>query len=233
MADAEKNNMKEYICKSRSLPRQLKEISKPIFQVLKDDINSPVNVIIENKLSTISEEQNHYTKCLNRDVFEAFYEDYIDFKSYINDILKSNFTLTNSISADDHLQKQQPQQEEDKNIEKTIKELNKKIQMLQEENNNLKQENNTFLEMLELMPEQNIQRKDFENLKIVKQKFPETCSKSDQTKNNEINNTPPLSNRFQNLGKPEIDFSIDRNLTEKINDFKYTQQVIIEKIFNL
>ena len=26
MADAEKNNMKEYICKSRSLPRQLKEI---------------------------------------------------------------------------------------------------------------------------------------------------------------------------------------------------------------
>ena len=75
--------------------------------------------------------------------------------------MKSIFTLTNSISADDHLQKQHPQQQEDKNIEKTIKELNKKIQMLQEENNNLKQENNTFLEMLELMPEQNIQRKDF------------------------------------------------------------------------
>ena len=140
--------------------------------------------------------------------------------------MKSNFTLTNSISADDHLQKQQPQQQEDKNIEKTIKELNKEIQMLQEENNNLKQENNTFLKMLELMPEQNIQRKDFENetnWKIVKQKFPETCSKSNQTKNNEINNTP-LSNRFQNLVKPEIDFSIDRNLTERINDFKYTQQ---------
>ena len=101
------------------------------------------------------------------------------------------------------------------------------MQMLQEENNNLKQENNTFLEMLELMPEQNIQRKDFENetnWKIVKQKFPETCSKSDQTKNNEINNTPPLSNRLQNLVKPEIYFSIDRNLIEKINDFKYTQQ---------
>ena len=129
MADAEKNNMKEYICKSRSLTRQLKEILKPIFQVLKDDINSPINVIIENKSSTINEDQNHYTKykCSNRDVLEAFYEDYIDFKSYINDILKSNFTLTNSISADDHLQKQQPQQQEDKNIEKTIKELNKKI----------------------------------------------------------------------------------------------------------
>ena len=39
----------------------------------------------------------------------------------------------------------------------------------------------------------------------MKQKFPETCSKSDQTKNNEINNTPPLSNRFQNLVKPEIE----------------------------
>ena len=105
MADAEKNNMKEYICKSRSLPRQIKEISKPIFQVLKDDINSPIIVIIENKSSAINEEQNHYTKYkfLNRDVFEAFYEDYIDFKSYVNDILKSNFTLTNSISADDHL----------------------------------------------------------------------------------------------------------------------------------
>ena len=115
--------------------------------------------------------------------------------------MKNNFTLTNSISADDHLQKQQPQQQEDKNIEKTIKELNKKIQMLQEENKNLKQENNTFLEMLELMPEH---------------KFPETCSKSDETKNKEINNAPLLSNRFQNLVKPEIDFSIDRNLTEKI-----------------
>ena len=99
--------------------------------------------------------------------------------------------------------------------------------MLQEENNNLEQENNTFLEMLELMPEQNIQRKDFENetnWKIVNQKFPETCSKSDQTKNNKINNTSPLSNCFQNLVKPEIDLSIDTNLTEKINDFKYTQQ---------
>ena len=99
--------------------------------------------------------------------------------------------------------------------------------MLQEENNNLKQENNTFLKMLEFMPEQNIQRKDFENetnWKIGKQKLPEICSKSDHTKNNEINNTPPLSNRFQNLVKPEIDFSIDRNLTERINDFKYTQQ---------
>ena len=188
MADAEKNNMKEHICKSRSLPRQLKEISKLIFLVLKDDINSSINVIIENKSSTINEDQNHYTKykCLNRDVFEAFYEDYMDFESYINDILKSNFTLTNSISADDHLQKQQPPEQEDKNIEKTIKELNKKIQMLQEENNNLKQENNTFLEMLELMPEQNIQRKDFENetnWKIVKQNSLETCSISDQTNN--------------------------------------------------
>ena len=66
--------MKEYICKSRSLPRQLKEISKPIFQVVKDDINSPINVIIENKSSTIHKEPNHYTKykCLNQDVFEAF-----------------------------------------------------------------------------------------------------------------------------------------------------------------
>ena len=48
MADAEKNNIKEYICKWRSLPWQLKEISKPIFQVLKEDMNSPINVIIEN-----------------------------------------------------------------------------------------------------------------------------------------------------------------------------------------
>ena len=71
MADAEKNNMKEYTCKSRSLPRQLKEISKAIFQILKDDINSPTNVIIENKSSAINEDQNHCTKykCLNRDVF--------------------------------------------------------------------------------------------------------------------------------------------------------------------
>ena len=30
-------------------------------------------------------------KCVNKDVFDIFYEDYIDFKNYINNKFKNNF----------------------------------------------------------------------------------------------------------------------------------------------
>ena len=164
MADVEKNNMKETY-KSRSLPTQLQVIPKPILQKLQDDIDNPINVIVDNNEYTETEIKNHVSKykCLNRDAFEAFYEDYIDFKSYINDILKSNFNHTILQSTDDYSQEQEPQQQEDNDMINTTNELNGKIQVLQQENNRLKQENKIFLKIIELIPQQSKQVKDLDN----------------------------------------------------------------------
>ena len=57
-------------------------------------------------------------------MFEAFYEDYIDFKSYINDILKSNFKHTILQSTNDDSQEQETQQQEDNDMINTTNELN-------------------------------------------------------------------------------------------------------------
>ena len=48
MADVEKNSMKETY-KSRSLPTQLQVIPKQILQKLQDDIDTPINVIVDSK----------------------------------------------------------------------------------------------------------------------------------------------------------------------------------------
>ena len=48
MADVEKNSMKQTY-KSRSLPTQLQVIPKPILQKLQDDIDTPINIIVDSK----------------------------------------------------------------------------------------------------------------------------------------------------------------------------------------
>ena len=221
MADVENNNNEEKICKSRSLPTQLLEVSKPILQILKEDINTPINVIFEKNSFTENVIQNH--QCINRNVFEAFYEDYIDFKSYINDILKNNLKQTIALSSENDVQKQQPKQHEEKSIyNNTINELNKEIQLLKEENTVLKQENKTFLKVIELMPmQQNKQPKDCDNEASwkevkTKNKFTLTSPQLVQFPNDERNTTvPPIlsKNRFQSL-EHEIDFSADTTLPE-------------------
>ena len=54
IVDVEKNNMKETY-KSRSLPTQLQVIPKPILQKLQDDIDNPINVIVDNEEYTETE----------------------------------------------------------------------------------------------------------------------------------------------------------------------------------
>ena len=57
MADVEKNNMRETY-KSRSLTTQLQVIPKPILQKLQDDIDNPINVIVDNKKYTETDKKS-------------------------------------------------------------------------------------------------------------------------------------------------------------------------------
>ena len=57
----------------------------------------PINIKIEAALANQSNKekkcQNSKLKSLNKDVFDIFYEDFIDFKNYINNILKKSFKI--------------------------------------------------------------------------------------------------------------------------------------------
>ena len=72
------------------------EIPRPITEVIKEHIYYPINTGIEAPPANQSNEekicQNSKLKCLNKDVFDIFYEDYpgitLTLKNYINDILK-------------------------------------------------------------------------------------------------------------------------------------------------
>ena len=94
----------------------------------------PMKIIVEKPIT--NDEENHTLqykyKCLDRDVFDTFYDDYIEFKNYINDILKNNFRQTESLFTDTNLHKQQ-QQQKDINVINTINEVKDKIQTLVKE----------------------------------------------------------------------------------------------------
>ena len=77
---------------------------------------------------------------LNKDLFDIFYEYYIDFKNYIIILNLQIIYLRKNLRT---YTKQ--------NNGNTINELNDKIQSLTNENNTLKQENKTFLKIIELM----------------------------------------------------------------------------------
>ena len=70
-------------------------IPRPITEVMNEYIYYPINIEIEapsaNRSNKEKKYQNSKLKCLNKDVFDVFYEDYMDFKNYINDILKNDF----------------------------------------------------------------------------------------------------------------------------------------------
>ena len=116
---------------------------------MKEDIYYPTNIEIEappvNQSNEEKKCQHSQLKCLNKDVYNTFYKDYIDFKNYINDILKNNFKLPGN-SFTEKAEELQP-----KSYDNTINELNDKIQSLTKENDIIKQENKTFLKITELM----------------------------------------------------------------------------------
>ena len=72
---------------------------------------------------------------LSKDAFDIFYEDYIDFKNYVKELLRNNF------KPPDNLFTKKVEQLQQKNDGNTINDLNDKIQSLTNENDTLKQEN--------------------------------------------------------------------------------------------
>ena len=72
---------------------------------------------------------------LNKDAFDIFYEDYIDFKNYVNELLRNNF------KPPDNLFTKKIEQLQQKNDGNTTNDLNDKIQSLTNENDTLKQQN--------------------------------------------------------------------------------------------
>ena len=124
-------------------------IPRPITEVMKEGIYYPIDIEIEalpaNQSKKEKKYQNSKLKCLNKDVFDIFYEDYTDLKNYINDILKNNFKTLDNLFTENAEELQQ------QNDDNTINELNDKIEPLTNENNTLKQENKTILKIIELM----------------------------------------------------------------------------------
>ena len=80
---------------TEDLPLERIVVPRPTTEVMKENIYYPINIEIDASPTNQSNEekkcQNPKLKSLNKDVFDIFYEDYIDFKNYINDILKNNF----------------------------------------------------------------------------------------------------------------------------------------------
>ena len=137
------NTLKEELTLNRFV------IPRSITEVMKEDIYYPTNIEIEappvNQSNEEKKCQHSQLKCLNKDVYNTFYKDYIDFKNYINDILKNNFKLPGNSFTEKAEELQQ------KSYDNTINELNDKIQSLTKENDIIKQENKTFLKITELM----------------------------------------------------------------------------------
>ena len=108
-------------------------------EVMKEDIYYPINTEIEAPPANQSNEEKKMSKfrtqiSLNKDLFDIFYEYYIDFKNYIIILNLQIIYLRKNLRS---YTKQ--------NDGNTINELNDKIQSLTNENNTLKQENKTFL----------------------------------------------------------------------------------------
>ena len=74
-------------------------VPRPIAKVLSENVNNKIEIEIKKSLSEKDKLNNEEKtcrhcsrhKCVKKDVFEAFYEHYIEYKNYINDILNNKF----------------------------------------------------------------------------------------------------------------------------------------------
>ena len=87
-------------------------------------------------------QNTHYVEL---SLFQTFYEDYIDFKNYIKDILDARYT--------DVAAKNEPVSDEDESYSWTIKlpTLEEKINALSKENELLKEEIESYQKVIQLM----------------------------------------------------------------------------------
>ena len=73
--------------KVESLTLERLTIPRSITEVIKEDIYYPINIEIEAPPANQSNKknicQNSKLECLNKDYFDMFYEDYLDFENYI------------------------------------------------------------------------------------------------------------------------------------------------------
>ena len=83
----------------KKFDQELIVVARPITEVLTGDINDKREIEFgkspsdKNKLNNQEKTCRHFSryKCVNRDVFKAFYEDYTEYKNYISDILNNRF----------------------------------------------------------------------------------------------------------------------------------------------
>ena len=143
-----------------------------------------IRTLTKQNFNETSEEESvtqtnftHNNICVNNEVFEAFYENYLEYKGYVNDILN---TL---IPKDDILHW----------IEKeNTTEHSKKVKLLQNQIKDLKKENEVLKEIL-------TSRFDFNENNVANNNVDDTWKKGKTSRSNTVNNKVN-SRRFNSIG---------------------------------
>ena len=136
--------------------------------------------------------------------FDAFYEHYIDFKNYVNDLFNSKFkSIVENAEKEQHINKTT----NDKSIEKqTI--LEQKIQKLNEENQQLKTEVESYKKVIQLLTTEKPN---------VTNSWQYVSGKNASGASNK-NNVPKITTTpINNFFEPLVEFQIERNDYEENN----------------
>ena len=102
-------------------------------------LQSAINRIIKKK------SEKNQPKYVTMELFDTFYDDYIEYKHCINDIFKS-FSV-----SEDVLNEQQKISKCETSCKEKIKSLENKINILQTENKMLTEESTNYMEIVELL----------------------------------------------------------------------------------
>ena len=102
-------------------------------------LQSAINRILKKK------SEKNQPKYVTMELFDTFYDDYIEYKHCINDIFKS-FSV-----SEDVLNEQQKISKCETSCKEKIKSLENKINILQTENKMLTEESTNYMEIVELL----------------------------------------------------------------------------------